>query len=241
MTPSLLLWNDKSERTVVSSKNSDATPLQFALKCEPIVDLSTACRYGFEVLTHLPAHINSEEYFTQLSLQRRQNLFFQQVTNVRHFRQDQHYSLNLPMKALADWPFFHAQITSYPPGLIIEIQDPETFLSLSACQRTTVLDAIQRVETCGIPIWLDDVNEDLMAAFIAAKWHLSGIKLDKNIFWAVSKIPGKLHQLIQMGKKIADLVIIEGIETEKHKKIALQAGANLGQGYLWPAIYPDKA
>ena len=113
--------------------------------------------------------------------------------------------------------------------------------SLSACQRTTVLDAIQRVETCGIPIWLDDVNEDLMAAFIAAKWHLSGIKLDKNTFWAMSKIPGKLHQLIQMGKKIADLVIIEGIETEKHKKIALQAGANLGQGYLWPAIYPDKA
>ncbi|HGN9370389.1 TPA: EAL domain-containing protein [Citrobacter pasteurii] len=241
MAPSLLLWNDKSERSVFTAKNSDAEPLQFALKFEPIVDLSTALRYGCEVLTHLPANINSEKYFHQLSVQHRLHLFYQQIDKIKCYPQGLRYSLNLPMQAFLSWPLFHSLITPSPSSLIIEIQDPNTFYSLSTPQRAIVYGVIQHLENHGIPIWLDDVNEQLLGAFSAANWHLSGVKLDKNTFWTLSHVPEKLRQVIQMGRAIAGLVVVEGIETQKQQEIALLAGANLGQGYLWPAIYPEQA
>lgn len=240
MTPSLLLRNDKIVGPETASTNGDENALPFPLKFEPIVELSTDYRYGVEVLAHLPAHLNSEKYFHQLSIQQRRNLFYRQLATLRCYRLDHYYSLNLPMRAFLDWPLFHLTMVTYPPGLIIEIQDPETFFSLSIDQRATVFKAMRWVESRGIPVWLDDVNEALLIAFIKAKWHLSGVKLDKNAFWILSKTPGKLRRLIQMSQAVADLMIIEGIETEKHKEIALCAGANLGQGYLWPATYPDK-
>ena len=241
MAPSLLLWNDKSEYSVFTAKNSDAEPLQFALKFEPIVDLSTALRYGCEVLTHLPANINSEKYFHQLSVQHRQHLFYQQIDKIKCYQPGLRYSLNLPMQAFLSWQLFHSLITPSPSSLIIEIQDPNTFYSLSTPQRATVYDVIQHLEDHGIPIWLDDVNEELLGTFTAANWHLSGVKLDKNTFWTLSHVPEKLRLVIQMGRAIASLVVVEGIETQQQQEIALRAGANLGQGYLWPAIYPEQA
>lgn len=241
MTPSLLLWNGKSEHSVFSFKNGDAGPLLFTLKFEPIVNLSTARRYGCEVLTHLPANINSEHYFQQLSVQHQQDLFYQQVARIQRYRQNQYYSLNLPMKAFMEWSLFHGLIASHPSGLIIEIQDPNTFFSLDARQQATVFEIIQRLEAHEIPVWLDDVNEAQLRAFLKANWQMSCIKLDKNTFWALGQIPQKLTQVIQLGHSVARLVIVEGIETQTHKEIAFRAGADLGQGYLWPAIYPDPA
>lgn len=241
MTLSLLLWNDKSAHAPAPSKNSDAGAVPFTMKCEPIIDLSTTRTYGYEVLTHLPDGINSEEYFSLLSFQHQLNLFYQQLAKIKLLSLRRYYSLNLPMRALIDWPLIHAAISASPAGLIIEIQDPNTFFALSSDQRQAVFEVVCRLEALNIPVWLDDVTEKLITAFIAAKWHLSGIKLDKNTFWALSKTPDKLHHLIRMGRAVANLVIIEGIETEEHKAIALGAGADLGQGYLWPALYPDNA
>lgn len=239
VTPSLLLWNDKYEHAPPSIEN-DARILPFSLKLEPIVDLSTSHRYGFEVLTHLPREINSEKYFRQLSLPQQQGLFYQQMTNVTCFRSAYVYSLNLPMKAFLDWRSFHWAGMVFPPNLAIEIQDAVTFLSLNTAQRAVVYKTIQQIEALGIPIWMDDANEELLTAFIDANWQLSGIKLDKNTFWTLSKKPGRLQQTIQRGQAIANRMIVEGIETHKHKEIALQAGAEFGQGYLWPAIYPGQ-
>lgn len=239
VTPSLLLWNDKYEHAPSSIEN-DARVFPLTFKLEPIVDLSTSHRYGFEVLTHFPRKINSENYFRQLSLPRQQSLFYQQIANIMRFRPEYAYSLNLPMKAFLDWASFHWASTVFPPNLVIEIQDAVTFLSLSTAQRTVVYKTIQHIEALGTPIWMDDANEELLIAFIEANWQLSGIKLDKNTFWTLSKKPGRLQQTIQWGQAIANRMIVEGIETQKHKEIALQAGAELGQGYLWPAIHPGQ-
>jgi EAL domain-containing protein (putative c-di-GMP-specific phosphodiesterase class I) len=111
---------------------------------------------------------------------------------------------------------------------------------LNVAQRHVAYNAMQHVEASGTPIWMDDINEELLIAFIEANWHLSGIKLDKNTFWTLSKKPSRLQQIIKKGQAIANQVIIEGIETQTHKEIAQRAGAKLGQGYLWPAIYPGQ-
>lgn len=43
-----------------------------------------------------------------------------------------------------------------------------------------------------------------------------------------------------MGYNIATAVLIEGIENHQQKEIAYRSGADLGQGYLWPALLPDR-
>ena len=239
MMPSLLLCNDKYEYAHPSIKN-DANVLLSTLKLEPIVELSTSHRYGFEVLTHLPRKMNSENYFRQLSFAQQQSLFYRQIANIVHYQPGYVYSLNLPMKAFLNWTSFHWCDVTYPPNLVIEIQDPATFLLLNVAQRHVAYNAMQHVEASGTPIWMDGVNEELLIAFIEANWHLSGIKLDKNTFWALSKKTSRLQQIIKKGQAIANQVIVEGIETQTHKEIAQRAGAKLGQGYLWPAIYPGQ-
>ena len=239
MTSSLLLWNDKYKHAHPEIKN-DARTLPSSLKLEPIVDLLNSHLYGFEILTNLPRGINSEKYFRQLSLPQQQSLFYCQITDITYYQPGYVYSLNLPMKAFLDWTSFHWAGMTFPPNLIIEIQDAVTFLLLNATQRAVVYNAIQHLKALGTPIWMDDANEELLTAFVEANWQLSGIKLDKNTFWTLSKKPGRLQQTIQKGQAIAKRVIVEGIETQKHKEIALLAGATLGQGYLWPAIYPGQ-
>jgi predicted signal transduction protein with EAL and GGDEF domain len=57
---------------------------------------------------------------------------------------------------------------------------------------------------------------------------LSGIKIDKEAFWRLRATPA-LRQLVSLCFQLAGKVLIEGIETERDRTWALQAGADFGQ------------
>ena len=48
--------------------------------------------------------------------------------------------------------------------------------------------------------------------------------MDKTIFWALSKTSENFRQIILMGYSIASLVIVEDIETQRHKGTHRRAG-----------------
>ncbi|WP_238929157.1 EAL domain-containing protein [Citrobacter sp. R56] len=226
--------------TAFPTNTGRALHSEFRLKLEPIVNLSSAQTFGYEVLTQLHPPGNAEHFFGELPPERLLAHFFQQLTAIAHYPQDRWYFLNLPMNALLHWDLFNLAMALYPPNVIIEIQDPETFFTLNLSQRSLLYEKVQHIEANGIPVWLDDVDESLIATFAAANWRLSGLKLDKNAFWALSASPHKLHQVVLMGYNIATAVLIEGIENHQQKEIAYRSGADLGQGYLWPALLPDR-
>lgn len=240
MTNSRSLQNSHFNYTAFFTKTGHACHSEFTFKFEPIVNLSSAQTFGYEVLTQLHNCTNTELFFGKLPPERLLRHFFQQLTAIAHYPQDRWYFLNIPMNALLHWDLFNLEMVYYPPNVIIEIQDPETFFTLDLPQRSKLFEKVQHIEANGIPVWLDDVDASLIATFAAANWRLSGIKLDKHAFWALSASPHKLHQVVLMGYNIATAVLIEGIENHQQKDIALRSGADLGQGYFWPALLPDR-
>jgi EAL domain-containing protein (putative c-di-GMP-specific phosphodiesterase class I) len=118
--------------------------------------------------------------------------------------------------------------------LNIEIVDLASFLALSVAQKQRVVQNLQQLEQTGHAIWLDDIDDVLVQSFLSCRLPLSGIKIDKEAFWRLRDTPA-LRQLVSLCFQLAGKVLIEGIETERDRTWALQAGADLGQGYYWPS------
>lgn len=110
------------------------------------------------------------------------------------------------------------------PPLNIELVEPASFFSLSDPARLRVSCALQQLTAQGHRIWLDDIDEASGRAFLSCRMPLSGIKIDKIAFWRLRATPA-LANLVTLCSKIAENVLIEGIETETDRKFALQAGA----------------
>ena len=118
--------------------------------------------------------------------------------------------------------------------LNIEFVDLAAFLALSVAQKQRVVQNLQQLSRQGHAIWLDDIDDVLVQSFLSCRLPLSGIKIDKEAFWRLRDTPA-LRQLVSLCFQLAGKVLIEGIETERDRTWALQAGADLGQGYYWPS------
>lgn len=118
--------------------------------------------------------------------------------------------------------------------LNIEFVDPASILALSVAQKQFVVQNLHQLSRRGHAIWLDDIDDVLVQSFLSFRLPLSGIKIDKEAFWRLRDTP-ELRQLVSLCFQLAGKVLIEGIETERDRTWALQAGADLGQGYYWPS------
>jgi EAL domain-containing protein (putative c-di-GMP-specific phosphodiesterase class I) len=106
-------------------------------------------------------------------------------------------------------------------------------LALSVAKQAARSESAAAEQT-GHAIWLDDIDDVLVQSFLSCRLPLSGIKIDKEAFWRLRDTPA-LRQLVSLCFQLAGKVLIEGIETERDRTWALQAGADLGQGYYWPS------
>ena len=119
-------------------------------------------------------------------------------------------------------------------SLNIEIVDLASFLALTLVEKQHVVQNLRQLSRQGHAIWLDDVDDVTVQSFLSCRLPLSGIKIDKEAFWRLRDTP-ELRQLVSLCFQLAGKVLIEGIETERDRTWALQAGADLGQGYYWPS------
>ena len=117
--------------------------------------------------------------------------------------------------------------------LNVEIVDLLSFWR-SPPHRSSVVNNLRQLQEQGtLFIWLDDIDETIIQPFLFCRLPLNGIKIDKNAFWRLRATPAL--KLVSLCFQLAGSVLIEGIETERDRIRALQAGADLGQGYYWPS------
>lgn len=204
------------------------------IKLEPIVALSSSRTVGAEVLSVLSGHQQSEGFFRNWSAARALMLLEAQIAALKNPFPCDNLFINLPITVLIIPEMFQRLLELNSPPLNIELTEPATFFSLSETTRLSVVCALEQLTARGHRIWLDDIDEASGRAFLPCRLPLSGIKIDKIAFWRLRTTPA-LTELVTLCSKIAADVLIEGIETEKDRACALQAGARFGQGYYWPS------
>lgn len=206
------------------------------IKLEPIVALSTSRTIGAEVLSVLSPHQQSEHFFHNQSAVQSLMLLEAQLCTLKNARNGNNLFINLPITVLTVGKTFNQLIQLKSSPLNIEIVEPASFFSLSAEERECVTHRLHQLCSQGHRIWLDDVDETVIQPFLSCRLPLCGIKIDKVAFWRLRATPA-LARLVSLCSQIAGHVLIEGIENDRDRAYALQAGAGLGQGYHWPCWY----
>lgn len=204
------------------------------IKLEPIVALTSSRQIGAEVLSIMSETRHSEAFFRRQSAEESITLLEAQLVALKNTPHCHNLFINLPITVLTESESFQRLIRLIGAPLNIEIVDLADFLALSVTRKQSVIQNLQQLRRQGHSIWLDDVDEVLISSFISCRLPLSGIKIDKEAFWRLRATPA-LGQLVSLCFQLAGKVLIEGIETERDRTWALQAGADLGQGYYWPS------
>lgn len=204
------------------------------IKLEPIVALASSHRIGVEVLSVLSPTLQSEDFFREQSAEQSLMLLEVQLSVLKNALACHNIFINLPITVLMVPDLFQRLLQLRSPPLNIEIVDPVDFFTLSDTQRQGVAQRLKQLTMKGHRIWLDDVDDSVVQPFLSWPLPLSGIKFDKETFWRMRATPA-LGELVSRCFRLAGNVLIEGIETERDRSCARQAGAQLGQGYYWPS------
>lgn len=205
------------------------------IKLEPIVALPTSCIVGMEVLSQLSAPHDNEQFFQHLSASQSLKLLKAQLATLKNALYVHDLFINLPITVLTEVESFSQLLPMLSPELNIEIVEPESFFELSENLRERAVRHLRILSDRGCRIWLDDVDEAIAHQFLTCRLPLCGIKIDKMAFWRLRATPA-LAQLVNLCSHIANHVLIEGIESNRDRECALQAGAGFGQGYYWPSM-----
>ncbi|MFW3296242.1 EAL domain-containing protein [Enterobacter quasiroggenkampii] len=192
------------------------------IKLEPIVALTSLRQVGVEVLSVLADTRHSEDFFCDRSAEWSITLLEAQLATLKNTPHGHNLFINLPITVLTEPASFQRLIRLPCVPLNIEFVDQH------------VVQNLQQLTRQGHAIWLDDIDDVLVQSFLSCRLPLSGIKIDKEAFWRLRDTPALRH-LVSLCFQLAGKVLIEGIETERDRTWALQAGADFGQGYYWPS------
>ena len=90
----------------------------------------------------------------------------------------------------------------------------------------------------GFEVWLDDFGQTTMDEAAARHPAVAVVKLDRSLLQAdPSWLRGLVGRMHDSGK----VVLMEGIETEGHRRHAVGAGVDWGQGFLYALPLPPGA
>lgn len=205
------------------------------IKLEPIVALPSSRLVGMEVLSLLKSPQHSETYFQQQSVNQCLTLLEAQLAALKNTRYANDLFINLPITVFIEPESFSRILPLLNAGQNIEIVEPGSFFQLPAETRERVTRHWWMLAERGCRLWLDDVNTASIHPFLSCRLPLSGVKIDKMAFWRKRATPA-LAELVKLCTQVASEVLIEGIESNRDRECALQAGAGFGQGFYWPSL-----
>ncbi|STA76174.1 cAMP phosphodiesterase [Citrobacter freundii] len=211
------------------------------VRLEPVCSLHLNTFFCCEVLSLLAPDVNAEHYFRLMSPDRAAGIFIRQARFIRTLFSSGCFTFNLPAQVLISASLFNSVCHELMPGFIIEIQDPDTVLSLSETDICLLTDSVREIIARGGKVWLDDITPEMTDFFLALQLPLDGVKTDRSILHRISGDDRELISLVEACRQLAPLVVVEGIETAGMQQQARDAGAQAGQGYLWPGktfLYP---
>ncbi len=107
--------------------------------------------------------------------------------------------------------------------------------SLNQDERLILVANLARLKEKGILILLDDFGKGYTSFGDLAEFDISIVKIDKALTQNATTESGFLilKNIIKTAHDLGFKTLCEGIETEKHKKIAVDAGCDMLQGYYF--------
>ena len=105
--------------------------------------------------------------------------------------------------------------------------------SLDQNEKNTMMKNLTRLKEKGILILLDDFGKGYTSFDDLTDFDISIVKIDKSITKNATNPTGFLilKNIIRTAHDLGFKALCEGIETEEHKKIVIDAGCDLLQGY----------
>lgn len=203
------------------------------VRLEPVWSLHLNASFCYEVLSLLAPDVNAEHYFRLISPERAADIFIRQARFVRTLFSSGCFTFNLPVQALILASTFNSICGELMSGIIIEIQDPDTVLSLNTTDICLLKRSIDEIVARGGKVWLDDITPEMVDFFLALKLPLAGVKTDRSILHNICSDGREFASLVETCRQLAPLVVVEGIETIEMQQRARDAGAQAGQGFLW--------
>ena len=148
--------------------------------------------------------------------------------------------IDLRRPAFAETIRAHLVSRSLPPQCLqIEVTE-QVFLGRGSDQ---VQEALQRLSDCGIRIALDDFGTGYGSLSCLNRFPVDALKVDRSFVRQVGR--GRdaeviASAIIGMGRSLGLEIVAEGIETAAQEAYLMNAGCDLGQGFLYsPAIPAD--
>lgn len=223
---------------------------RFFLEYQPLVEASTNKIIGAEVLSRLnsptegvltPYHFLSavnnvglnEKFDYYIFEKNCKWIASDMATRVKYV-----YTINFSRYTLCD-PCFAENVINIIEEygidyscMAVEILEDK---SLSEAEKSVMVQNLTHLKEKGILILLDDFGKGYTSFGDLAKFDINIVKIDKSITQAATTQTGFLilKNIIQTAHDLGFKTLCEGIETDEHKKTAIEAGCDMLQGYYF--------
>ena len=223
---------------------------RFFLEYQPILDAKTNKIIGAEVLSRLnsptegvltPYHFLSAVNNVGLNEKFDYYIFEKNckwIANDKENRTKYVYTINFSRYTLCDQNFAESImkiIEKYDIDyscIAVEILEDK---SLNEDEKSTMIKNLICLKEKGILILLDDFGKGYTSFGDLTDFDISIVKIDKSITQNATNHTGFLilKNIIRTAHDLGFKTLCEGIETEEHKKIVVDAGCDILQGYYF--------
>ncbi len=223
---------------------------RFFLEYQPIIDAKTNKIMGAEVLSRLnsstegilsPYHFISAVNNVGLSEKFDYYIFEKNckwIASDKECRTQYVYTINFSRNTLSDPDFAEniiKIIEKYNVGyscIAVEILEDK---SLTDGEKSIMIQNLSRLKQKGVLILLDDFGKGYTSFGDLTDFDISIVKIDKEITQNATSQTGFviLKNIIRTARDLGFKTLCEGIETEEHKKLVVEAGCDILQGYYF--------
>lgn len=202
------------------------------IRLEVIHFLRTPLRRVQEVLSEVSQAGSADAFFRDMSLERKERLFLQQMARI--LRLDGSYTLNLSVSMLADAAFIRQLAEqAHQRRIIIEIQDPGSLLQLGAGEQQQIFIHVKRLINTGYRVWLDDLYPEHLLYWCRSGIDFDAVKIDAALFKKLALSNEGLAAVVRRYRDIGRQVVVEGVETIDDYVTCLHGAADAIQGYFF--------
>ncbi|HBC0018295.1 TPA: EAL domain-containing protein [Enterobacter hormaechei subsp. xiangfangensis] len=201
------------------------------IRFQPIYSVAEKAIKAWEILSLLQPGINHEQYFASQSHQACLNILCWQLQIIYKMKNKKRYYLNVPASLLCSSQAVQLLLPWLREGIILEVQDPHEFISLSCSERRAFNAHVRMIKSMGAELWLDDIKPDQFSDLADDLARFDGVKIDKSV---ILEEPSSLSSLIADCARYVQFVLVEGVENSQHYEIAEDSGSHFLQGFMWP-------
>lgn len=223
---------------------------RFFLEYQPVIDAKTSKIMGAEVLSRLNSSTEGvlSPYFflsavNNVGLNEKFDYYIFEknckwIANDKERRTKYVYTINFSRYTLCD-PDLSEKIINIIEkygidysGIAVEILEDK---SLNDDEKSTMIGNLRRLKEKGVLILLDDFGKGYTGFSDLSDFDINIVKIDKTITQKATNQAGFLilKNIIRTAHDLGFRTLCEGIETEEHKQIAVDAGCDILQGYYF--------